>query len=170
MAKLPRLPNLDVDQLIALYRKGRLNATPSDIFFAIATEPTRINAITQAERKTEQGKAPAYMYFFTYDTPILDGRYKAFHTAELPLILRLVKYPNSEQLSKQLSGAWAAFARHGNPNHSGIPSWSPYTLDKRATMMFGESSSKVENDPRREERLAWQGMAPTQRSALRGNR
>ena len=166
VAKLPRLPNAGVDQVIELYRKGRPHATPSDILFAIATEPTRLNAIAQAERKTEQGRASAYMYFFTYDTPILDGRYKAFHTAELPLVLRLVKYPDSEQLSRQLSGAWASFARQGSPNHRGIPSWPAYTLDQRATMIFGAAGSKVEYDPRREERLAWQDSPPVRRSAL----
>jgi para-nitrobenzyl esterase len=166
VAKLPRLPNAGVDRVIELYRKARPHATPSDILFAIATEPTRINAIAQAERKTKQGHAPAYVYFFTYDTPILDGRFKAFHTAELPLVLRLVKYPESEQLSRQLSGAWAAFARQGNPNHRGIPNWPAYTLEQRTTMIFGAAGSSVENDPRREERLAWEDSPPVRRSAL----
>src|SRR5262249_34853427 len=153
ITKLTGLPDGDVKELVAIYRKARPASTPSDIFFGIASDrTTRMNAITQAERKPALGKAPAYMYYFTYDTPILDGRYKAFHTAELPLLLRLVKYPESERLSKQMAGAWAAFARHGNTNHGGIPQWPAYTTAHRATMIFGVESSQAVNDPDSEKR------------------
>ena len=37
------------------------------------------------------------------------------------------------------------FARTGNPG------WAPYTLPQRATMIF-DTTSRVENDPRRAER------------------
>jgi para-nitrobenzyl esterase len=68
-----------------------------------------MNAITQAERKAELGGAPAWMYYFTYNTPMDGGKYRAFHTAELPLVLRLVRYPNSDKVSKQL-------VAHGPPS------------------------------------------------------
>jgi para-nitrobenzyl esterase len=147
-------PVADIAELIAIYRKARPNATPSDIFFEISSDrSTRMNAIAQAERKTRLGKAPAYMYYFAYDTPMDGGKYRAFHTAELPLVLRLVRYPNSDAVSRQLAGAWAAFARHGNPNHRGLPFWSPYNLEARATMVFAGENSHQENDPLREARL-----------------
>jgi para-nitrobenzyl esterase len=165
ITKLTGLPDGDVKELVAIYRKARPASTPSDIFFGIASDrTTRMNAITQAERKSALGKAPAYMYYFTYDTPILDGRYKAFHTAELPLLLRLVKYPESERLSKQMAGAWAAFARHGNPNHGGIPQWPAYTTAHRATMIFGVESSQAVNDPDSEKRLKWRSLPQPNRA------
>jgi para-nitrobenzyl esterase len=165
VAKQVDLPDADVDQLIALYRKTRPSATPSDIFFGIASDRMfRNNAIAQAERKSEQGKTPVYMYYFTYDTPILDGRYKAFHTAELPLVLRLVKYPETQQLSKQMAGAWASFARHGNPNHSDMSAWPAYKLNERATMIFGVESSRVANDPERDLRLKWESLPPPRKT------
>ena len=80
------------------------------------------------------------------------------HTAELPLVLRLVLYPDSEQLSKQLAGAWAAFAHTGDPNQGGLPRWPAYTTDRRATMIFGAKESRVVNDPEREARLKWQSL------------
>jgi para-nitrobenzyl esterase len=157
VAKQVDLPEADRERLIAAYRKARPGATPSDLFLAIATDKMfGANAIAQAERKFEQGRAPVYMYSFTYDTPILDGRFKAFHTAELPLVLRLVKYPETERLSQQLAGAWTAFARHGNPNHPGIPAWPAYRTTDRATMLFGADASRVVNDPNRDIRLEWQ--------------
>jgi para-nitrobenzyl esterase len=150
------VPATDVDQLVAIYRKERPKANPSDLFFEISSDRSRrMDAIAQAERKTALGKAPAYMYYFAYDTPMDGGKYRAFHTAELPLALRLVRYPDSERVSKQLAGAWAAFARTGSPNHGGIPSWPAYSPDRRATMIFTAGGASVENDPSREARLKY---------------
>jgi para-nitrobenzyl esterase len=158
----------DIEELVAIYRKARPAATASDIFFEISSDrSTRMNAIAQVERKTRQGKAAAYMYYFAYDTPMDGGKYRAFHTAELPLVLRLVRYPNSDKLSRQLAGAWAAFARHGNPDHRGIPSWPAYTLDQRATMVFNAENSHTENDPLREARLKFLTL-PTPPAGGRG--
>jgi para-nitrobenzyl esterase len=162
------LPSSDIEELIRIYRKAHPDAkTPSDLFFRITSDRgTRMNAISQAERKTEQNKAAAYMYYFTYNTPILDGRYRAFHTAELPLVLRLVRYPDSENLSKHLAGAWATFARTGNPNHKGLPSWPAYTTSQRATMVFGQEIN-LAKDPDREARLKFRSLPPQQPRAGR---
>jgi para-nitrobenzyl esterase len=120
-----------------------------------------MNAISQAE-KDRAGQGARVHVLLTYNTPILDGRYRAFHTAELPLVLRLVRYPNSENLSKPLAGAWAAFARTGNPNHKGLPTWPAYTTDERATMVFGEKIGLVK-DPDREARLKFKSLPPNNR-------
>ena len=64
------------------------------------------------------------------------------------------KRPERFQAGKNMSRAWAAFARTGDPSHSGIPKWPSYTLDKRATMILNAECTVV-NDPMREERLAW---------------
>ena len=81
------------------------------------------------------------MYYFAWNTPCGDGKVKAFHTAELPLAMRLVRYPESDQLSKQISGAWAAFARRGNPSHNGLQKWPAYSTSERSTMIFDASST-----------------------------
>jgi para-nitrobenzyl esterase len=54
-----------------------------------------------------------------------------------------------------MSGAWAAFARSGNPNHEGIPFWPVYSTEKRATMIF-DTVCRVENDPYYEYSKAWE--------------
>jgi para-nitrobenzyl esterase len=35
-------------------------------------------------------------------------------------------------LAKQISGAWVAFARSGNPNHPDLPHWPAYQRDGAA--------------------------------------
>lgn len=53
-----------------------------------------------------------------------------------------------------MSLAWATFAWTGNPSHEGIGAWPAYDLESRATMIF-DVPGRVENDPGRAERLAW---------------
>ena len=54
------------DKLIDLYRKRRPTRRPAAIrHFLITAFPAA--AITQAERKVAQGKAPVYMYLFTWE-------------------------------------------------------------------------------------------------------
>jgi len=148
------IPASNVDPLLAAYHRDHPKDTPSDIYFRISTDRgARWNGVRQAELKTAQGKAKAYLYYFAWEPPVAGGKYKAFHTAEHPLSLRLVRYPESEQLSKQISGAWVAFARNGSPHRQGLPDWPAYSTTERATMIFDGRKSEAVNDPDREERL-----------------
>jgi para-nitrobenzyl esterase len=54
-----------------------------------------------------------------------------------------------------MSGAWAAFAHSGVPEHTSIPHWSAYDLATRPTMML-DAECRIENDPRAETRQLWQ--------------
>ena len=149
-----------VDQLIAVYRKGRPKASDIDLSQIIASDGFRTPVMTEGERKSAQA-APVYMYYFTWKTPVHDGKLKAFHTLEIPFALENVdeaksmtgngadRYPVQEKMS----GAWAAFARTGNPNHKGLPKWPEFKTNNRATMIL-DNHCEVVNDPYREERLA----------------
>ena len=72
--------------------------------------------------------------------------------------------PAAQKLATQMSAAWVAFARTGNPNHAGIPKWAPFTPDTRPTMVFNSTETKAVNDPGRDERLALKSI----REAARG--
>jgi para-nitrobenzyl esterase len=142
------IPAGEVDPLLALYRHAYPAESPVDLFFRITTDRgARWNATRQAELRLAQGGANVYTYYFNWNTPCGEGRLRAFHTAELPLALRLVAHPEVEPLSRQISDAWVAFARTGNPSHPGLPHWPAYTLDERATMIFDVPTSATVNDP-----------------------
>ena len=55
-----------------------------------------------------------------------------------------------QRLADQMAPAWLAFARHGDPNTPGLPTWPPYETQGdqgvRATMIF-DLQSRVQNDP-----------------------
>jgi para-nitrobenzyl esterase len=96
-----RIPEDAVDPLLALYHRDHANDSPTDIYFRISSDRgARRNAARQAELKVEQGKANVYVYYCQYNTPLADGKLKSFHTSDLPLTMRLVRFPESEQLSK----------------------------------------------------------------------
>lgn len=161
-----RASDAEVDKLIAVYRKGRPKASDIDLSQIIASDGFRSAVITEAERKATQ-PAPVYMYYFTWKTPVHDGKLKAFHTLEIPFVLDNVdeaksmtgsgadRYP----LQDKMSGAWAAFARTGNPNHKGLPNWPKFNTEQRSTMVF-DNQCKVVNDPHSEERQALAPLRP----------
>ena len=154
------------DKLIDLYRKEMPSASPSKIYFLITAFPTA--AITQAERKVALGKAPVYMYLFTWETPVEGGKRHSPHTVELPFVFNNVVEqpeevgtgPELQPLAEKVSGAWTAFARTGNPSVAGAPKWPAYTANERATMIIN-NEWKVMNDPRHDARLIMNSLPNT---------
>jgi para-nitrobenzyl esterase len=158
------IPETQVGKLIAMYREHYPDETPSTLYFRIAADRSiRRSIITQAERKFEQGAGKAYIYQLNWNTPVYDGKLRAFHTADMPLGARIVLYPESEQLSKQIAGAYAAFARTGSPNGRGLPVWPAYTPSNRATMIWDVPKSQAVNNPDAEE-LAFLKEYPSRRN------
>jgi len=150
------------DRLIALYRKTHPGIQNIDLFWTLGSDAAvRTNAMTQSERKAALGKAPVYMYNFAWNSPVLDGKLKSMHTMEIPFVFDQIdgakamtgNGPDAYALAEKMAGAWAAFARTGNPSHKGLPKWPAFEASKRATMIFN-NESKVVNDPNHEERLA----------------
>jgi para-nitrobenzyl esterase len=142
----------DVDPLLDIYRRAHPAESPSDLYFRIRTDRTmRYRVLEQAELKLAQAD-PVYLYSFNWNTPLGEGKLRAFHTADLPLEMRVVLNPEAEGLSQQLASAWASFARSANPNNALLPHWPAYDLTKRATMLFDIPDCGVVNDPDQEAR------------------
>jgi para-nitrobenzyl esterase len=151
------------DQLIDTFRKNRPKATPAELYFTITSFP--MAAMVQAERKTALGKAPAYMYLFSWRTPVDDGRLLTPHTIEISFVFNNVWLmpemvgtgPEIQPLADKVSATWTTFARTGNPHVSSLPQWPAYDATNRSTMIMNNEWSMV-NDPSREERLALQKL------------
>jgi len=149
----------DVETLVGIYRRAHPRETPSDLYFRIRTDRTMRQRVTaQTELKLAQGD-PVYMYYFSWNTPLADGRLRAFHTADLPLEMRVVLVPEAEGLSQQLASAWASYARTGNPHTPLLPDWPAYDTRDRATMVFDVPESRPVNDPDSEARAFLKGKA-----------
>lgn len=155
------------DQVIAAYRKSRPAATPLDIAEILATDSGfRKGMHLQVDRKVHLGGAPVYVYYFNWRTPVRGGKFKSSHCLEIPFVFQntvamrsmVGTGPDLAPLSKRISGAWAAFARHGHPDHAGLPHWPAYDLVKRPTMVLNTAPRVVE-DPDRIERAAIAALA-----------
>lgn len=144
--------------VIAAFRHRTPDASPFDLWSRIATAPIRQSAVDQALAKSS-GKAPAYLYWFTWQTPILDGRPRAFHCLDIPFMFANSERcatmtgggPRAAALSGRMADALVAFARTGTPNHPGLPSWPPVTSSTVASMIL-DDHPRVELDPDRVER------------------
>ena len=136
-------------------RKLQPQAKASDVFFTITTARNfRNGAIRQAELKSQQGAAPAFLYELDWETPVEGGKWKAPHALEIGMVFDNVAKsgsmsgtgPEAQKVADQMSAAWLAFAKTGNPG------WPAYDTKRRATMVFNVSS-KVVDDHNREQRL-----------------
>ena len=103
----------------------------------------RPGAVDQANMKSSiKNGAPVYMYLFTWQSPVWDGKYKSLHCMELPFVFDNIERGKNmtgggtaaHALAEKVSNSWINFARTGNPNHEGIPEWPAYTPTNTATM------------------------------------
>ena len=153
----------DADAMIALYRSHRPTQSRDDLASVMAGDNSalRLASYTIAERKFAQQAAPLYLYAFRWRSPQREGRLRSMHCMELPFVFdhpdaissMTGNGPERAALAEQMSRAWVAFARTGNPNHSGIPKWDPWNPTRWPTMVFDRQVAAVD-DPFGEERRA----------------
>lgn len=145
--------------IIDAYRRTYPKADAFGLYSVISTAGVRQSAFVEAARKAALGAAPAYEYLFCWQTPMLDGRPRAFHAAELAFVFGNAGIcenltgasADAVALGGRMCDAWINFARHGNPNHKGLPNWPAFTPEKCQTMIF-DSQCVVKNDPEGEGR------------------
>ena len=135
------------DAYIVAVKKAYPNDTkPSDLLDVdISFRP---GAVYQANQKSSiNAGAPVYMYLFTWQSPVMDGKYKAVHCMDLPFVFnnisRCAEMTGGTKeaiiLADKVSSAIINFAKTGNPNHQGLPNWPAYNASNTATMHFNNT-------------------------------
>jgi len=117
----------------------------------------RNNVTRMATMKYNQKAAPAYAYYFTWQSPMLEDA-GAWHTAELAFCFDNTKRcdqgtgngPEAQALAKKMATAWTNFARTGNPSQPGLK-WEPFDPAREQTMVF-DNNCRVVDDPEGEVR------------------
>jgi para-nitrobenzyl esterase len=147
------------EAVVAEYRRLYPEYSPTEVFFAATTAGRSWRgAVVEAELRAQQG-SPAYAYQLNWGSPQDGGKWGAFHTLDIPLMFGTLAAPGSatgegaeaRRVSATMQQALLAFARHGDPNYSNMARWEPYTLPRRATMVF-DVESRLADDPRGAER------------------
>ncbi len=131
------------DAYVAAVKKAYPNDTkPSDLLDVDVT--FRPGAVYQANEKSSLNAAPVYMYLFTWQSPVMDGKYKAVHCMDIPFAFNNINRcremtggnKDAYVLADKVSSAFINFARSGNPTHKGLPNWPAYNSANTATMHF----------------------------------
>jgi len=152
----------DLDRMIYLYRHLHPEFSASDVFFAATTDSHDWRAAVielNARTNLPAGSAPTYSYELRWGSPFDGGKYKACHGLDLALMFDNVALshrmtgtgPEAFAVAAQMSEAYLAFARTGDPNNPKLPRWPAYDRTRRATMAFDAVSQEID-DPRGKER------------------
>jgi para-nitrobenzyl esterase len=143
---------------IDAYAKSFPDRKPVEILSMVLSN--RKNAIELCNVKSRQA-APVFLSWFGWNTPLFDGRLRAFHTMDIAFwfyntdvqISHTGGGARPRKLADKMSGSLAQFMRTGDPNTAGLPAWTNYTAETGATMIL-DDMCEIKNDPDREARKA----------------
>ncbi len=154
--------DLNARYVVDWYRARFPEMTPREVFVAAVTcGRSRPGHLIQAEERAKLN-GPTWMYQLDFASPVEPWR-GAYHGFDIGLAFDNCDKPGSKagtgaearKVAEAMSETFIAFARTGDPNNARIPAWGRYTLPERATMIF-DVDSRVENDPRADERRLFQ--------------
>lgn len=157
--------DLSPNVVIAEYRRLYPHYSPSDVFFAATTAGRSWRgAVEELEARARQG-APTWAYQLDWASP-LQPQLGAYHTLDIPLVFDNVARAEARtgdgeaarRMAALMSESLLAFARHGDPQHRGLPRWERYGLDRRQTLLL-DTSPRLADDPRGGERQLY-GRVP----------
>jgi para-nitrobenzyl esterase len=137
-------------EIIDRYRLAYPNESAFGLHAIISAWWTRKTAVDQLEAKRCQG-GTAYGYLFNWAAPVIDERIATYHACEIAYAFDNVELcanqtgggPVAARVASDISVAWTAFARDGDPNHSGLPRWTPWAENAPETMVFDAPSRIV---------------------------
>ena len=132
--------DIDPAWTVARFRERYPQDGPEALFHRVVTAARSWRGqVEEADARARAGARRTWVYRLDFD--------QARHTDDIGLAFGTSagESPARAAMSERLMEAFVRFARTGDPG------WAPYTLPRRATMVF-DRVSRVENDPRRWER------------------
>ena len=109
----------------------------------------RVALTLWADRHSEKSES-VFTYFFDRAIPWPEmPQFGAFHSGELPYVFNTLDaldrpWEHSDSiLADQLISYWVNFARVGDPNGDGLPSWESHARAPRRVMRLGSSSGMI---------------------------
>jgi para-nitrobenzyl esterase len=145
---------------LELYKKIHPADSPSYLLVDLVTDFWMRQAANRVvELKTAQKNAPAFLYVLEWE---VNSELRTPHGTDVALAFNNVNASpiiasgaDAQRVSDQMSAAWVAFARTGNPNNSKIPRWPAYSPPTRANMLFN-AQSRIVDDYGKDAREFWE--------------
>ena len=136
------------DGLISAFRA----AFPEKNELDLLALSNRLGTLEYCTYHAEQCRAGVWNYLFALSFPYDEGK-PAWHCSDIPFAFRNTErvpvcwIPGvTEKLEREVAGAYAAFARNGDPNGEGLPSWPACTPEKPVTMYWDRESEASDKD------------------------
>ena len=150
------------ESLVAAYRASRPDASSGELFSAIMTDwMFHIPTVRLAEAHAPY-TGSTYLYEFAWPSPTCGGMLGACHGLELGFVFDTLDTPGligpqglvgenpPVELAKRIHQTWINFAATGNPG------WIPFSAQQHQVMHIN-TAWEILNDPRPNERHAWDG-------------
>ncbi len=152
------------EEVVAKFRSFYPDRSPIEIVIAAATAfRAWPGQVLEAERRASNPKSQPRTWVYQMNWHRNAPGARAMHTIDIPFMFdNLDAAPGqvgsspedlaaAQPLADTMSGMLIHYAATGSPNHPGLPAWPAYDLKDRNTMIW-DSSSRIEKDPRGEER------------------
>ncbi len=162
VAAIPDVGPGSAEAIVSAYRRHWPDLDPTELHIAIHSDHAFRRPAQRLAAWQAGAGAGAWAYWFTWASPILGGLLGSYHGLEIPFAFDNLGQPavdlmtcggaHLQALADQMSDAWIAFARRGDP---GWPAYDPE--GSRATMRFDVPSELVQ-DPDPDLRAAWEAI------------
>lgn len=148
----------DAGKVADAYAKAFPEKKPIEIWSMAISN--RQNAVALATAKSKQ-QAPVYLAWFGWQPPLFDNRMRAFHCSDICfwfyntdlMLTHTGGGARPRKLSEKMADSFLKFARTGNPNGGGLPTWPKFSAQNGETMIL-DDTPVVKNDPDRSARMA----------------
>ncbi|WP_121988518.1 carboxylesterase/lipase family protein [Nitrospira lenta] len=141
---------LNTKQARALYKADGL-LMPNDMYAAAGADMTMHEPARFVAHQMTQAGMPVWLYRFSYVADSLRPKIRgAAHASELPFVFGtlLARYGEAvterdRRTESSVNAYFANFAKHGDPNGAGLPTWPTFDPGRSDLMMFTMDNGPV---------------------------
>ena len=139
------------EEIVNAYAKLFPEARPIEIWALVVSN--RKGVVHAANTKLQQ-KSPVYMAWFGWQSPLFDGRHRAFHCIDISfwflntdlMVTHTGGGARPRRLSQKMAQSLINFMHQNNPNCEELPEWPKYSEKNGETLLLNDTC-ELRNDP-----------------------